>query len=41
MEADDLIDGSQASDRPALMVIGALAKRLRDATEKLERGNSS
>ncbi len=42
MDADDLIDGSQETDRPAIMVIRALTKYLREATEKLdEREHSS
>jgi VanZ family protein len=39
MEVDDLVDGEQASDRPALTVIRALSRRLREATEKLERAS--
>ena len=42
MEADDLIEDSQGSNRPAITVIRALTKYLREATEKLEgRGSLS
>ncbi len=42
MEADDFIDDSQESSRPAITVIRALTKYLREATEKLEgRGSLS
>lgn len=41
MEADDLIDGSQETDRPAITVIRALTKYLREAMEKLEERERS
>jgi hypothetical protein len=40
MEVDDLIDDAQESNRPAIMVIRALTKYLRESTEKLEEQGS-
>ena len=41
MEADDLIGGSQETDRPGITVISALSKYLREAMEKLEERERS